>query len=203
MLSIDTSAVQNYPDNVNNKLAASLSYLFDGVGYTSAPTVTISGGGGTGATATAVIANGRVTGITVTAPGSGYTTDPTVAITGGGGSGATATVTRSTTTVGSITVTNAGTGQTLKITDNTTYVSPDVRDVVNILLADKFGKKKEYTIPAGGTGYKVIDFFADGFNKSEGLDIEATVVSDKRKVKNGSIHDVGVNKTSGNLVMDK
>ena len=32
-----------------------------GAGYTSVPTVTITGGGGTGAVGTAVIANGQVT----------------------------------------------------------------------------------------------------------------------------------------------
>lgn len=63
-----------------------------GAGYTSAPTVSISGGGGNGATATAQIdsATGAVIDITVTHAGSGYTSDPTVTITGGGGSGAVA-----------------------------------------------------------------------------------------------------------------
>ena len=51
-----------------------------GFGYTSTPTVTISGGGGTGATAVASIANGQVTGISVTAAGSGYTSAPTVTV---------------------------------------------------------------------------------------------------------------------------
>jgi hypothetical protein len=62
-----------------------------GTGYTSAPTVTFSGGGGTGATATAAFSGGHVTSITVTASGSGYATSPTVVISGGGGTGATAT----------------------------------------------------------------------------------------------------------------
>ena len=50
-------------------------------GYTTAPTVTFSGGGGTGASATATIdASGQVTGITITNGGSGYTSAPTVTI---------------------------------------------------------------------------------------------------------------------------
>lgn len=61
-----------------------------GTGYTSAPTVTISGGGGTGATATAQVQNGVVVSLTVNSGGSGYTSDPTVTISGGGGTGATA-----------------------------------------------------------------------------------------------------------------
>jgi len=59
-----------------------------GSGYTSAPTVTFSGGGGSGATGVANIANHQVTCITITNPGSGYTSAPTVTFSGGGGSGA-------------------------------------------------------------------------------------------------------------------
>lgn len=51
-----------------------------GSGYTSAPTVTITGGGGTGATAVASISKGVVTGITITNPGTGYTTAPAIAL---------------------------------------------------------------------------------------------------------------------------
>ena len=67
-------------------------------GYTSAPTVTITGGGGFGATATAAVSGGVVTGITVTNPGREYSSAPTIAITGGGGSGATGTATTGTVT---------------------------------------------------------------------------------------------------------
>jgi len=62
-----------------------------GTGYTSAPTVTITGGGGSGATGTAVVTSGGVSSITLDNPGTGYTSPPQVVITGGGGSGATAT----------------------------------------------------------------------------------------------------------------
>ena len=67
-------------------------------GYTSAPTVTITGGGGFGATATATVSGGVVTAITVTNPGRNYSSTPTVAITGGGGTGATGTATTGTVT---------------------------------------------------------------------------------------------------------
>ncbi len=62
-----------------------------GLGYTSVPTVAISGGGGTGATATATFAAGKVSAITVTSVGSGYKTAPTITVSGGGGIGASAT----------------------------------------------------------------------------------------------------------------
>ncbi len=65
---------------------ASLTLTNGGWRYTTPPTVTITGGAGTGATATAAISAGKVTGFTITAPGTGYTT-PTVSISAPTGSG--------------------------------------------------------------------------------------------------------------------
>lgn len=64
-----------------------------GSGYTSQPTVSVSGGGGSGALVAATIADGAVTALAVMDGGSGYSTAPTITISGGGGSGATGTVT--------------------------------------------------------------------------------------------------------------
>lgn len=64
-----------------------LSLRAGGSGYTSAPTVTLSGDG-SGATATATVLNGAVVDLVLTAGGSGYLTPPAVAFSGGGGSGA-------------------------------------------------------------------------------------------------------------------
>jgi hypothetical protein len=58
-----------------------------GYGYTSAPTITLSGGGGSGASAQAIGAL-FVTSATITNGGLGYTSAPTLNFTGGGGSGA-------------------------------------------------------------------------------------------------------------------
>ena len=82
-----------------------------GSGYTSAPTVQITGGGGTGASATATVENGSVKSITLVSGGRNYTSAPTVTLTGGGGSGAnaTATIGRG---VSDIQVTNQGQGYT-------------------------------------------------------------------------------------------
>lgn len=60
-----------------------------GTGYTAVPTVTVTGGGGTEATATAVISGGKVTKIVISNYGKNFTSAPAVTITGGSGTGAT------------------------------------------------------------------------------------------------------------------
>jgi len=87
-----------------SQAVAAINVTAGGTGYnTVAPTVTITGGGGTGAAAKAVIAGGAIVAIFVTNPGSGYTTDPAIGFTGGGGSGATASVVRGGTLMYSLT----------------------------------------------------------------------------------------------------
>lgn len=51
-----------------------------GSGYTNAPSVTFSGGGGSGATARATVVDGMVTAITILNPGIGYASTPGVQI---------------------------------------------------------------------------------------------------------------------------
>jgi len=77
---------------------SSIAVTNGGSGYSTVPTVSITGGGGYGATAQATISTGAVTAITVLNPGRGYSSAPTVTITGGGGSSAAATATTSTIT---------------------------------------------------------------------------------------------------------
>jgi len=58
----------------------SITIINGGSGYSSPPTVSIVGGGGLGATATATLTGGVVTSITVVSPGSNYTAVPAVII---------------------------------------------------------------------------------------------------------------------------
>jgi phage tail sheath protein FI len=64
----------------------SIAKQTDGAGYTSAPSVAITGGGGHGAEAIAVINSetGKLDEIVMTKPGYGYTSAPSVTLTGGG-----------------------------------------------------------------------------------------------------------------------
>jgi len=57
-----------------------VNVTFGGNGYASPPAVTISGGGGSGATAHANLSSGVVTSILVDSPGSGYSSTPFVAV---------------------------------------------------------------------------------------------------------------------------
>jgi len=81
----------NYTTGTTVSSVAGIYVTASGSGYTSAPTVTFTGGGGTGAAATATISGGQVVAITITSGGSGYTSAPTIGFSGGGGSGAAAT----------------------------------------------------------------------------------------------------------------
>jgi hypothetical protein len=55
--------------------------MYPGFGYTSPPKVAITGGGGSGAKATARITTGRVSSVVVTTGGAGYTSAPVVTLT--------------------------------------------------------------------------------------------------------------------------
>ena len=88
---ITLTAMIVYPAGTN--IVTGVVMKTGGTNYTTAPVVTFSGGGGTGATATATVSGGAVTAVTVTNAGSGYANYPSVSFTGGGGSGATAAAT--------------------------------------------------------------------------------------------------------------
>lgn len=79
---------------LNGNIVKTIVVTNGGSGYTTAPTVAITGGGGSGATATATVSGGKVTGVIITSPGTitaagpYYTSNPTVSFSGGGGTGA-------------------------------------------------------------------------------------------------------------------
>jgi hypothetical protein len=63
-----------------HEYVAAYNLIFGGNGYTSAPTITITGGGGSGAAATAVLTGAQVTAINFISPGSGYSSTPSVTV---------------------------------------------------------------------------------------------------------------------------
>lgn len=92
------------------KGVGSITVTDGGSGYTSPPTVSFSGGGGTGAAGTAVVVGGVVRSVTITALGSGYTSVPTVSFTGGGGTGAAGTAVLTALALDAITTTSLSAG---------------------------------------------------------------------------------------------
>lgn len=78
-----------YDDEYNTEIIG-LNVISGGSGYITIPTITVTGGNGTGAEFTAIVdsGTGQVIGTDLVSRGTGYTSVPTVNITGGGGSGA-------------------------------------------------------------------------------------------------------------------
>ncbi|WP_127076021.1 phage tail sheath subtilisin-like domain-containing protein [Rhodomicrobium lacus] len=112
-----------------------------GANYTHA-TVTLTGGGGTGAEAEAVISGGIITSIVVTKPGRGYTNAPAVAIAGdGAGAAATAVTGPSANPVVAELVGIAERLRAVVIADG-----PNTTDEAAVQYAGDFGSKRVYLV---------------------------------------------------------
>jgi len=76
----NTAATAAATANLTGQFVTSVTVDFGGSGYVTPPAVTISGGGGSGATAHAVLTGNVVTTVVVDSTGSGYSTPPTATI---------------------------------------------------------------------------------------------------------------------------
>jgi hypothetical protein len=123
-----------------------------GSGYTVAPIVEITGGGGSGATATATLGlNGTVSSITIVNAGSGYTAIPTVTLVDGVGASAVTTLAIDGTVTG-VAIANSGAGYTSAPT--VTFSAPGGTGVTatgTAVIAN--GRVTSVTITNGGSGY--------------------------------------------------
>ena len=154
----------NYPLTVMRVIDPSLTFTPSGTtqvnsvnvtnggsGYTG-PSVAITGGNGTGATAVATVTGGAVTAITLTNPGLGYTATPTVTISGGGGTGATATAQRVGNELSGITVTAGGSGYTSPTVSFTGGTGTGAAGTVSVTN----GAVTAVTITNPGSGYTTL-----------------------------------------------
>lgn len=131
---------------------SSISLSSGGAGYIDSPIVTISGGSGTGATATAQVdpVSGQVTGIVVTSPGTGYAVSDTLTVTiaGGGGSGAVASAPiLVANTSGGLTKSGAG---TLTLSGANTYTGNTTINAGTLDLAQAYLNPNSTVTVAGG-----------------------------------------------------
>ncbi|HVU07656.1 MAG TPA: hypothetical protein VHG89_03840, partial [Verrucomicrobiae bacterium] len=129
----------------NNGALSGVTITSGGSGYTSAPTVSFVGGGGSGVAATAQIdpVAGTVTNVTIVTNGTGYTSAPTVVFDndGTGGSGAVATAA----------IPASGLGTLAFVTDtnrNGTWSLTFVNDT-NITLTSPSGNTTNFSIGEG------------------------------------------------------
>lgn len=115
-----------YDDQYSDEVQG-INLISGGSNYSNPPIVTISGGGGTGATAVATInGEGVVVEIQLTSRGRNYTSAPTVTISGAGGVGASATA-----------VVTIGYSGARKIEDTNSYVLTDEYHVYKCLDNNK------------------------------------------------------------------
>lgn len=129
-LSSTASATCNI--NPYGMVNSGVTIIKSGVGYQAAPQVTLSGGGGLGATATATInAQGQVTAITITNAGTGYTSAPTITITPPGDDIYTGTYSIN----GETSNSSTSSFSTLIIVSNTQEVIPPIPDGVPVVPA--------------------------------------------------------------------
>jgi len=160
-------------------------------GYTTAPTVTFSGGGGSGATARAIInANGQVIGFTITSGGSGYTSAPTITISPPGDDIYTGTYTINGITA--ITGSSPSYLRSLVIISNTPQVSISPGGTTGIpalvTLADLTTLALAAFTP-NGTGFVALPFGTETVTNSGGvttLTIEAGAITIDTLGQNGS-----------------
>lgn len=150
-----TSAMATANRNATTGEITGFSIQDGGLGYSDAspPTVTIVGGNGTGASASAAISlvNGQVTAVNVTNQGSDYGVAPRIVFSGGGGSGAAATAVLAGKRVTAITVTNPGSGYTSAPV--VTIIPGDVANPATATATVVNGRVTALTLGSGGSGY--------------------------------------------------
>lgn len=132
------SQVQSYVGNI--------TVTNGGTGYSSA-TVSITGGGGSGASAIPVISGGQIASITVINSGANYTSAPTVTISGNG-TGATA-ITTLTRPVSALILVDGGAGYTFVPT--VTFLGTGTGATATATVVD--GAVTSLILTSGGNGY--------------------------------------------------
>ena len=149
-----------YPRSVDISFSVSSSFVIDtpGSGYTGTPTVTITGGGGTGATADPVVGDGVINIISIIGgTNSGYTDGESITLSApsGGGTTATATAVISSGIIQSISFTNRGEGYAVELVTITGDDSTTSTATFNVTSVTTNGITS-ISLTTAGTGYTSI-----------------------------------------------
>jgi hypothetical protein len=159
-----------------SKRVSSIQIVNAGRGYSRAPSVTLNGGGGTGARAQAAILNGAVVAVQVVDGGSGYTSAPAVGFTGGFGASAALSVGVSGEVVG-FRVTNKGSGYTSSGSSAATVAvnaSQGLSNFQGLVTVDN-GEVVGVIILSGGTGATATPTFTIGGGIGSGAAVTPTM----------------------------
>lgn len=133
-----------------NGFLVGLNLIDGGEGYAVPPQVTISGGGGSAATATAQISKGVVTGFTITNAGIGYTSTPTVTI-------------EPPPFLPKLTIATSRVGVTMQVVPGKRYQLESSNDLPNFgpvgapFVADKDTIAQEFTVSETGQFFRIVE----------------------------------------------
>ena len=176
----------------------SIEVIEGGSGYTTSPLVSIVGGGGSGASATAIVTRGSVSRILINDGGTGYTSRPEINIVGGAGSGAEA-VAQVRGPIQSITIDNGGEGYVKKPEVSLSSGSGAVAQaIVNA------GRIISIAIISGGSGYTTapeISIQGEGFGAVARASIDVDG-ENAGKVTNIEILNRGIGYVQGSTVIN-
>ncbi|HEX2911744.1 MAG TPA: hypothetical protein VH186_13120 [Chloroflexia bacterium] len=142
--------IQNTSMNIYNGKVSAINLITLGGGYTAVPSVTFTGGYGTGTSATAVLAPAAAGSISLVNGGAGYTAVPTATISGGSGSGAQVSVKIAGILAG-FTIANGGKGYKSAPTVILTGGNPSTPATVTATI--KSGVVTGFNISNPGAGY--------------------------------------------------
>lgn len=146
------------------KRVTAIQLVDGGRGYSKAPSVSFSGGGGTGAAAQAAVLNGAVVGVRVSTGGASYSSAPVITFSGGFGTSATFTVGVKGKVVG-FDVTAKGSGYTSSGANRATIAVNATNGLANfqgIPLVNAAGEITGVQILAEGTGATTTPTFTVG-----------------------------------------
>lgn len=146
------------------KRVTAVQLVDGGRGYSKAPSVSFSGGGGTGAAAQAAVLNGAVVGVRVSTGGASYSSAPVITFSGGFGTSATFTVGVKGKVVG-FDVTAKGSGYTSSGSNRATIAVNAANGLANfqgIPLVNAAGEITGVQILAAGTGATTTPTFTIG-----------------------------------------